>query len=311
MAVIPRSTQRTGPPLNEGTRPIGTAPPLSLSDSFAWCRRLARRSARNFYYAFRVLPRPQARAMDALYAFMRVTDDLADDDGPLDVKRSALALWRTDLDAALAGEPSHPLHPALAAIVRRHAVPVPYLHAVIDGVESDLGPVCFATFDELYGYCCQVASAVGLACIHIWGFRGEQAERYAEAAGVAFQLTNILRDLGEDLDRGRIYLPREDWERFACPPESWRAGVGTKPFRDLMHFQAARVRSYYEQGERLTPLLSPAGRAVFRVMTRIYRGLLDAIEARDYDVFSARVRLSRWRKLRLLLGAFPVRWGWA
>jgi phytoene synthase len=288
-----------------------TVAPLSPSASFAWCRRLARASARNFYYAFRVLPRPQARAMDALYAFMRVTDDLADDDGWIESKEAALAKWRRDLDAALAGEPTHPVHPALAIGVRRHAIPVEYLHAVIDGVESDLRPVRFESFDELYRYCYRVASAVGLACIHVWGFNGDQAEEYAEAAGIAFQLTNILRDLGEDLDRGRVYLPRADWERFGCPPESWRAGVKTEPFRALMRFEVERAREYYDRGARLAPLLPPAGRAVFRVMTRIYRGLLDAIEARGYDVFSDRVRLSRWRKLRLLLGAFPVRWGWA
>src|SRR5262245_50855133 len=159
------------------------APPLSLSASFTWCRWLARRTARNFYYAFRVLPRSQARAMDALYAFMRVTDDLADDDGPTSARRTALIQWRADLDAALTGEPSHPLHPALAAIVERYAIPPRYLHAVIDGVESDLQPVRFETFAELRRYCYRVASAVGLSCIHVWGFRDGHAEEYAEAAG--------------------------------------------------------------------------------------------------------------------------------
>jgi 15-cis-phytoene synthase len=287
------------------------ASPIPLSSSFAWCRRLARETAKNFYYAFQVLPRSQARAMDALYAFMRVTDDIADEEGETADKRRALADWRGDLDAALAGAYSHPLHPALDAVVQRHRIPRGYLHAVIDGVQSDLEPVRFATFAELYRYCYHVASAVGLACIRIWGFRDPRAEEYAEAAGVAFQLTNILRDLGEDLDRGRVYLPQEEIERFDCPPESWRNGQRSDAFRRLMRFQVERARGYYARGMQLAPLLPAAGRAVFGVMTRIYRGLLDAIEARGYDVFSSRVRLSGWRKLRLVLGAFPVRWGWA
>jgi phytoene synthase len=246
--------------------------------------------------------------MEALYAFMRVTDDLADEPGELEFKRKALEQWRTALDRALAGNDSHPLHPALRAVVERYRIPPRHLHEVIDGVESDLQPVRFKTFDELYAYCYRVASAVGLSCIHIWGFHEEKAKEYAEAAGIAFQLTNILRDLGEDLDHGRVYVPQDDIERFHCPPETWRQR--TTPFRELMRFEVERAQEFYLQGERLSPYLDSSGRAVFQVMMRIYRGLLEEIVRRDYDVFGDRVRLSKWRKSRYLLAAFPTKWGW-
>lgn len=280
----------------------------TLADSFAYCHQLTRRTARNFYYAFLVLPRAQRRAMDALYAFMRVTDDLADEPGEISSKREALQRWRQRLDRALVGDYSHPLHPALHDIVETYRIPSTYLHEVIDGVTMDLEPVRFETFDDLRGYCYRVASAVGLACIHIWGFRDEKAKEYAEAAGIALQMTNILRDLGEDLDNGRVYLPQEDLDQFACPPESWRERGDN--FRRLMMFQVDRARDFYRQAEPLAELLTPAGRGVFQIMTEIYRGILEEIVRRGYDVFSERVRLSRWRKLRALLAAFPVRWGW-
>ena len=140
--------------------------------------------------------------------------------------------------------------------------------------------------------------------------KAAKRKEYAEEAGIALQLTNILRDLGEDLDRGRVYLPEEDWKRFDCPPEQWRQQVESDSFRELMRFQAMRAKDYYDRGSRLSPLLEPPGRAVFRVMLDIYRGLLDAIETRQFDVFRERVRLTQWKKLSLLVAAFPIRWGW-
>jgi phytoene synthase len=280
-----------------------------LANSRAYCRRVTYRCAGNFLLAFHVLPRPQRRAMYTLYAFMRHTDDLADEPGEVATKRKALADWRDRLDEALRGRYTHRVHAALHTTVRRYGIPPRHLHEVIDGVECDLTPVRYATFDELYAYCYRVASAVGLACIHVWGFRDPRAAAHAEAAGVAFQLTNILRDLGEDLDAGRVYLPEEDWRRFDCPPEEWRDGRGGGAFRALMGFEVERARGFYRAAEPLADLLAPAGRAVFRVMTRTYRGLLDAIEARGYDVFAGRVRLTPWRKVRLMLEALPIRWG--
>ncbi len=282
----------------------------ALARSYAYCERLARREAGNFYHAFRILPRPQRQAMCALYAFLRVADDLGDGPGPAEAKRGPLAEWRRRMNRALAGKYDHRLHAAFHDTVRRHRIPPVYFDAVLDGVEMDLEPVAIAHFDELYRYCYRVASAVGLACIHIWGFAHPDAKIYAESAGIGFQLTNILRDLKEDADRGRVYLPREDLDRFGYSPEQLRRGERDDCFRALMRFEVERARLYYDASLPLAKLLTPPGRAVFQVMRRTYRGLLDAIERRRYDVFSRRVRLSPWRKLSLVAQALPVRWGW-
>lgn len=286
-----------------------SSPPSTLAESYAYCERLARREAGNFYHAFRLLPRPQRRALCALYAFMRVADDLSDDPGPEAGRRAALTGWRSALNHALAGQPSHALHPALADTVTSYHIPRQYLHDVIDGVCMDLDTTRYATFDDLYKYCYRVASAVGLACIHVWGFDRDEAKAHAEAAGIAFQLTNILRDLAEDADRGRVYLPQEDLRRFGYTEEQLQQREQDEHFRALMRFEVDRARSYYEASQPLEALLRPPGRAVFRVMSQTYRGLLEEIERRDFDVFRERVRLSRWRKLAFVLRALPVRWG--
>jgi phytoene synthase len=279
------------------------------SASYAWCERLARRAAGNFYHAFRLLPVPQRRAMCALYAFLRIADDLGDGPGPTEAKREPLARWRIDLHAALEGDYRHPLYPALHHAIREHGIPVRHLEEVLDGVEMDLDVCGYDTFDDLYGYCYRVASAVGLACLPIWGYRGDAA-RPAEAAGIALQLTNILRDVGEDIGRGRVYLPGEDLERFGYGVEKMRQRVCDDRFRALMRFEAQRAYGYYDAAEPLAALLEPPGRAVFLVILRTYRGLLDAIVARDFDVFAARVRVGTWYKLWLAARALPVRWGW-
>jgi phytoene synthase len=281
----------------------------SLARSYAYCERLARREAGNFYHGFRVLPRRQRLAMCALYAFLRIADDLGDEAGSAGVKKQLLADWRRGLDQALTGTYSHRLHEALHETVREYAIPVQYLHDVLDGVEMDLQPVAYASFADLRVYCYRVASAVGLACIHIWGFVDTEAKRFAENAGLAFQLTNILRDLREDSARGRVYLPRDDLERFDYTAADLSAGRRDDRFRALMRFQIDRARGLYDAAWPLVPLLSPPGRAVFLVMARTYRGLLDAIEERDYDVFSSRIKVSSWRKLLFALRALPVRWG--
>ena len=282
----------------------------TLAQSYRYCERLARRQAGNFYPAFRLLPKQQRLAMCALYAFLRIADDLADGPGDSATKRDLLQDWCKQLDMALAGDYQHESHAALHDTMRRYAIPRQYLDDALDGVAMDVGPVTFATFDELYRYCYRVASVVGLACIHIWSFEGEPAKQHAEAAGIAFQLTNILRDLGEDAARGRIYLPKEDFDRFGYTVEQFRRHERDEAFHNLMRFQVKRARDYYDAAQPLLPMLQPAGRAVFQVMSRTYRGLLDAIERRDYDVFSSRVRLSAWRKMALAVQALPVRWGW-
>jgi phytoene synthase len=277
--------------------------------SYAWCERLAKIAAGNFFHAFRLLPGRQRQAMCALYAFCRIADDLSDEPAELITKRLALDGWRDSLQAALVGEYHHPLFPALHDVVQVFSVPPNYLEAVIDGVCMDLSQSEYATFDDLHRYCWHVASAVGLCCIHIWGFRGD-AKPAAEAAGVALQLTNILRDVGEDAARGRVYLPQEELRKFGVDSSILQGGPITPEFRALMEFQAKRAQDYYAQAEPLLRQLDAPGRAVFSVMLNTYRALLTRIIERRYDVFTSRVRVPKWFKIWLAIRAVPVRLGW-
>jgi squalene synthase HpnC/squalene synthase HpnD len=301
------------PPLesDQTHRSLTVAAPMPTCwQSYAWCERLARRQAGNFYHAFRLLPAAKRRAMCALYAFLRVADDLSDGPETVAEKRLALANWRQRFDEMLTGVYHHPLHPAFHHTIVQYGIPRRYLEEVLDGVGMDLDIAHYDTFTDLYKYCYRVASAVGLACIHIWGFSDAQALQYAESAGIALQLTNILRDLREDAERGRVYLPREELKRFGYGVEDLEQGRRDERFRSLMCFQVERARRYYEAALPLGDLLDPAGRAVFLVMLRTYRGLLETLERRDYDVFASRVGLSRWRKLWLAAKVLPLRWGW-
>lgn len=283
----------------------------TLGRSYAYCEKLARREAGNFYPAFRLLPAPQRRAMCALYAFLRIADDIGDGPGSSAEKAGHLDGWQRALEQAMAGVDSHPLHPALRHAVTKYSIPCEHLTAVLDGIRMDLADVRYNSFDDLYRYCYRVASAVGLACIHIWGFSDDRAKHYAESAGIAFQLTNILRDLGEDAARQRVYLPACELEQFGCNGQQLMIGERTESFRAMMRFQVERANRYYDEALPLAPLLSPTGQAVFLVLLRTYRGLLDEIVRRDFDVFSKRVSLSRWWKLGIFLQALPVRWGLA
>ena len=270
-----------------------------IDKSFLQCRCITQQAKSSFPLAFRLLPPHKRRAMDALYAFMRVTDDLADEPGEPDAKRRVLSAWRAGLADALAGRYSHPVHAALHDTVRRFAIPPRFLFDVIDGVESDLRPTAFATFADLYPYCYRVASAVGLACVRVWGLRPgvtwDEADVPAEAAGIAFQLTNILRDLGEDRDRGRVYLPRDEWP-----------GQSTA---EALRFQVSRARDFYRRAEPLSRLLTPDGRAIFGVMCGTYRALLEEVVALGPAVLTRRARVPKWRKAALFAAAWPVKWG--
>lgn len=273
----------------------------AVGDSYKYCQSLSRRRGRNFYFSFLTLPRRLFRDMCVLYAFMRHTDDLGDSEDLLPAERiAALAKWRTALDAALNGELCDGrILPALADVTARHAIPAEYLHDVIDGVESDLTPHIYETFADLSQYCYHVAGAVGLCCIHIWGFHDERARLRAIDCGTAFQLTNILRDLGEDAQVGRVYLPQSELARFGYTESDLRNGVQDERFRSLMEFQAARAHEYYARGAELHEYLSPAGRPVLSAMFRIYSALLREIERREFDVFTRRVRVSSSRKLAI------------
>lgn len=272
---------------------------VAVDESHDYCKSLARRTARNFYYCFAGLPPERFRAMCALYAFMRLTDDLGDDPRrTLHQRRERLEAWRVDVSHALAGmQVEGPLFPAFCESVERFGIPHEYLFAVIDGVAMDLEPRQPETFTELSQYCYHVAGAVGLCCIHIWGFTDPRAVQCAVDCGTALQLTNILRDLREDAEMGRVYLPAEDLQRYQYSVADLSAHRRDDRFRRLMHFQVARAREFYRSSEQLYDYLQPAGRPVLRAMLRIYGGLLQEIERRNYDVFAHPVTLPAWRKL--------------
>jgi len=273
----------------------------ALDDSYAHCRRIARARARNFYYSFVLLPREQRNAMCAVYAFMRYCDDLSDEPG---ANRASIEQWRTALDEALAGRcDAHPVLPAFHETVAHYRIPPRYFHEMIDGVASDLEPRHFATFDELYRYCYQVASTAGLTTIHILGFDSAEAPPLAEKCGIAFQLTNILRDIREDAARGRIYLPAEDLARCRVTEDDIRGGVRTPEFIDLMDFEADRARQYYRESQPLVGLVDRRSRASLAALISIYSRLLDRIERSNYDVFARRISLAAWEKSWIVLRA--------
>ncbi|NQU10036.1 phytoene/squalene synthase family protein, partial [bacterium] len=216
----------------------------ATAESYALCRQIARRSARNFYYSFLVMPADKRAAMCAIYAFMRRSDDLADGAANPALALESLRRWRSQVEAALAGNPAaEPILPALVDTIERYRIPARHLHALLDGTEMDQTTTRYATFDELYRYCYQVASCVGLVVLPVFGYEDPAAERHGEACGIAFQLTNILRDVKEDGRLGRIYLPLEDLRRFNVSTEEILSGQMTPRFVELMRFEAARARA--------------------------------------------------------------------
>lgn len=291
----------------------------AMEASYAFCRRMCRRAASSFYPAFFLLPRDRRRAMEALYAFMRHTDDLADD-LPLKSRREAIVQWRADVEQLFSSRrhggdehatPSRELScqppntiagellPALADAARRFQIPSEYLLAVIDGVAMDLEPRRYETFDELITYCERVASAVGMACIHIWGFRGPEAFEPARKVGLAMQLTNILRDVKEDAAAGRYYLPLADLRECGYSIDELTASVDNASFRRLVAKEVDRAETLYREGRELIDWLEPSGRRIFGMMTATYEALLREIAARPGDILLGRVRLGRLQKLRL------------
>ncbi|MCY2966331.1 MAG: phytoene/squalene synthase family protein [Planctomycetota bacterium] len=271
---------------------------MSLADSYRHCETLARRTGKNFYYSFLTLPRDRYQAMCALYAFMRVTDDLGDSEDSAANRALALADWKTRFEQAWnTGESTDPILPAVIDMLRRHNVPTRYLTDVIAGVEMDLNPVAIQDFDELNRYCYHVAGAVGLACIHVWGFHDERAIPLAIDCGTALQLTNILRDVREDALLGRVYLPAVDLEQFGVRRDDLTAPVASPQVIQLLEFQARRTRQYYERVHPLFQYLDPPGRPILETMIDIYGGLLSEIERRRFDVFSRRVELGKFKKL--------------
>jgi squalene synthase HpnC/squalene synthase HpnD len=279
-----------------------------IRGSYLTCRQIARDSASNFYYAFFMLPQEKRDALCALYAFMRLVDDESDTLGAAIDKQSGLARWRAALDAAVAGDVSaHPILPAFADTIQRFKIPPRYFHDLISGAEMDLTVGEYATFDRLREYCYRVAGTVGLTCLHVFGFDDPHAPDLAEKLGIAFQMTNILRDIPKDYEMGRVYLPLEDLAQCGVRREELARGPLTPQMRKLLEMEAARAWSFYQEGVQLIPLVHSDARAALWALARIYSSLLRRIEARGYDVFSGRVRLGAPEKTGILLRA---RLGW-
>ncbi|HZL34927.1 MAG TPA: phytoene/squalene synthase family protein [Tepidisphaeraceae bacterium] len=279
--------------------------PFTLARSRAYCEQLTKAQARNFYYGLKLLPEPKRSAMFALYAYMRLVDDIADDEDGRSVAQRLddLEAWRVQTHAVLDGQlpdTTHELWPAFADMVWRHRLPARLFDEVIAGQRQDLQPTPFETFDPLYEYCYRVAGVVGLASIYVWGFQGgPETEQLAIERGVAFQLTNILRDLREDAGRGRTYLPQDELAAAGLDEEDLRLERGGTPFLEMMRFQICRAEAYYEKSARLEQYISRECRPTLIAMTDIYRGLLDKIADEPERVLHERVSLSLFSKLRI------------
>ena len=267
-----------------------------LEQCYQECRLIARREAKNFYYAFVTLPTRKRRAIYASYAFCRLCDDAADEEIPIGEKLNLLGELRRKLSMAYSGHPLGPVFTALAHAANSFDIPEEYFQEVISGVETDLTKSRYLDFEELRTYCYRVASVVGLICIQIFGYSNVRAKEFAIDLGLAMQLTNILRDIEEDLHRDRVYLPLDEMREFGYSVEELKAGVVNQPFLQLMRFQAQRARQYYGSGFKLLPYLSPRSRACPAVLGQIYSHILDRIETKEFNVFDGRVGLSRREK---------------
>lgn len=298
-----------------------TSDGIALWKAYATCRGIARREAKNFYYAFVALPTNRRNAMCAVYAFMRKADDLADDESVSTAERRArLDEWLGRWRAVCAGAATEdPVFLAVRDATERFAIPLSLLDELVAGVTMDLdrgdsgGPDTYATFSDLYRYCYLVASVVGLVCIHIFGYKDERAEKFAEETGIAFQLTNILRDVAEDAERNRVYLPLEDLAVHGVSVEALlhRAAGGppTANERALLEAIAQRAEYYYRSAEALLPFIDRESRPALQVLVAVYHALLKRIERADYDVFSRRAAVPLRQKLAILaVGLMRMTW---
>ena len=292
-----------------------------LEQAYATCREIAKREAKNFYYAFVALPEPRRNAICAIYAFMRRADDLADDESvPIGERRARLDTWMAEWRSASAGGlTSDAVFVAVRDATVRFQIPLTLLDELVAGVTMDLdsatndAPDTYATFADLYRYCYLVASVVGLVCIRIFGYSDPRAEKLAEETGIAFQLTNILRDVAEDAERGRVYLPVEDLEAHGLTADGLidrAAGAGpTENERTLLREMAARAEGYYASAKELMPLIDSESRPALWVLVTIYHALLKRIERADYDVFSRRASVPTVEKLGILfVGMARMMW---
>lgn len=295
--------------------PPKTSHPLQLRTAYGICRHTARSTAKNFYYGFLVLPGRKRDAISAVYAFMRHADDISDDPQiPPAQKREKLNAWLSDLETVIEGRPTDdPVLMAVADAQRRFNIPFDLLEKLVYGTtmdcfelgvpatESGQAPAAlYRTFEDLYNYCYHVASVVGLVCIKIFGYRDPKAEQLAEHLGVAFQLTNIIRDVKEDAAMGRIYLPADDLNLYGVPIHALTEG-NIAALRPVLELQAQRAREFYADGEKLLRLVDVESEPALWTLMTIYRRLLEKIALRNYDVITERVRLTTGEKVKILL----------
>ena len=272
-----------------------------LESSFRHCEAVTKERAKNFYYGIKLLPLERRRALSAIYAFFRYCDDVSDGD-IAGSRADLLQRWRAaiDPDAPANQKPEGRILPAYYDSVRRFQVPLRFFHEMIDGVECDLHKTRYANFEELYQYCYRVASTVGLVCLHVFGFDGSpEALKQAEQRGIAFQLTNILRDVAEDVQLGRIYLPLDELQRFGVTPDSLLEKKPEGGFADLLRFQVERAREYYRLSDPLIERVDAGSRASLGAMTSIYSQLLEKVAQLGPKVLSKRATLTMAEKLKL------------
>ena len=280
----------------------------SLKESFQFCRRLARKTGRNFYFSFLTLPRAKRDAMCVIYAWMRQLDDLADDTASKQDAREALEKWREHTRAALKENsvasfhpPSSSLWPAFADTVKRYHIPTEYFDQIVEGALMDQEIMRYKTFGDLYGYCYRVASVVGLVCLRIFGYTDPQAEKTGEWLGIAFQLTNILRDVREDAERGRIYLPLEDLQKYGISEDDilkcrWSPALG-----NLLEAFAQHTEEYYIKAKPVFGLVSKEAQATLKIMEEIYHGILIETKKHGFRVFEHRARVPTWKKFFIVV----------
>jgi phytoene synthase len=294
--------------------------PSQLAVAYSVCRGITRSRAKNFYYGFLVLPKKKRRALCAVYAFMRRCDDIADDPSlPVRDRRQKLDVWLNAFHAAQAGHPTDdPILLALTDAQRRFGIPAGLLDALAFGTAMDVEEdseqptnsglqVQYRSFEDLERYCYNVASVVGLVCIRIFGYNKPDAEPLAERCGLAFQLTNIIRDVKEDAALGRVYLPGKDLAEFSISATEIASTVDPARIRPLLALQAQRAFENYRAAEDLIPLIDEDSQPALWVLVTIYRGLLEKIVRLNYDVFTRRVSLSVWEKLKILSRGFLQR----
>jgi len=304
--------------------------PLQLETAYGVCRHITRSSARNFYYGFLALPRRKRNALSAVYAFMRHADDLSDDASlSIPERRRKLSEWLDQFHHVVEGAATDdPVFMALRDAQQNYNIPTDLLDKLVQGTAMDLysntpgdpspaelaqqsAPdtvhIAYRTFAELYDYCYHVASVVGLTCIRIFGYREQFAEQLAEEVGVAFQLTNILRDIKEDGSLGRVYIPQEDLEQFGISPQELVSGANLERLRPLLEMEAKRAAEFYKAGDKLLPLIDEDSQGALWTLVTIYHRLLNRIVERQYDVYSRRVRLSGVEKSGILLKGFLKR----